>query len=168
MLKLQYWKEQEAETLSTTIFQIKIFSYFCSNFFLHFGSLTNLRKLCCERLSPESEFCLCQNIGWKIISHMGDSPKWVKSRRRRKKKKEERKLVKTMAKLRMAHASTHGARKPPGPKYKLVIFRPDFHQLSLFLSFFLSLFFFLRLLLLTHFGESPMCEIIFHPIFWHN
>ena len=22
-----------------------------------------------------------------------------------------------MAKLRMAHASTHGARKPPGPKY---------------------------------------------------
>ena len=34
---------------------------------------------------------------------------------------------------------------------------------SLFLS--LSL---LRLLLLTHFGESPMCEIIFHPIFWHN
>ena len=28
----------------------------------------------------------------------------------------ERKLVITMAKLRMAHASTHGARKPPGPK----------------------------------------------------
>ena len=24
--------------------------------------------------------------------------------------------MKTMAKLRMAHASTHGARKPPGPK----------------------------------------------------
>merc|ERR1711892_359472 len=36
-------------------------------------------------------------------------------------------------------------------------------------SFSLSLLFFpLRLLLLTHFGESPMCEIIFHPIFWHN
>ena len=34
------------------------------------------------------------------------------------------------------------------------------------LSFFLSLFL-LRFLLLTHFGESPMCEIIFHPIFWH-
>ena len=32
-----------------------------------------------------------------------------------KTKKRERKLVKTMAKLRMAHASTHGARKPPGP-----------------------------------------------------
>ena len=25
-------------------------------------------------------------------------------------------MVKTMAKLRMAHASTHGARKPPGPR----------------------------------------------------
>ena len=32
-------------------------------------------------------------------------------------------------------------------------------------SFFL---FFLRFLLLTHFGETPMCEIIFHPLFWHN
>ena len=30
------------------------------------------------------------------------------------------------------------------------------------------LLFFLRLLLLTHFGESPMCEITFHPIFWDN
>ena len=50
---------------------------------------------------------------------MGDSLKWVKSKRRREKKerKRERKLVKTMAKLRMAHASTHGARKPPGPKW---------------------------------------------------
>ena len=27
-------------------------------------------------------------------------------------------MVKTMAKLRMAHASTHGALKPPGPKKK--------------------------------------------------
>ena len=34
---------------------------------------------------------------------------------KKKKKKRERKLVITMAKLRMAHASTHGARKPPGP-----------------------------------------------------
>ena len=34
---------------------------------------------------------------------------------KREREKEERKLVKTMAKLRMAHASTHGARKPPGP-----------------------------------------------------
>ena len=82
---------------------------------------------------------------------MGDSPKWVKSKKRRKKeekkrkkerlnngdnngqathgarkhawrtqaawaKKRERTMVITMAKLRMAHASTHGARKPPGPK----------------------------------------------------
>ena len=37
--------------------------------------------------------------------------------------------------------------------------------------FLLSFFFFLlllRLLLFTHFGEFPVCEIIFHPIFWHN
>ena len=36
--------------------------------------------------------------------------------KKREREKEERKLVITMAKLRMAHASTHGARKPPGPK----------------------------------------------------
>ena len=30
-------------------------------------------------------------------------------------KKDDRMMVITMAKLRMAHASTHGARKPPGP-----------------------------------------------------
>ena len=29
-------------------------------------------------------------------------------------------MVITMAKLRMAHASTHGARKPPGPKDFLI------------------------------------------------
>ena len=51
------------------------------------------------------------------FSHTGDSPKWVKSKRRREKEK-RRKMVITMAKLRMAHASTHGARKPPGPKPK--------------------------------------------------
>ena len=39
------------------------------------------------------------------------------------------------------------------------LFSPTFAPLSFSL---------LRLLLLTHFGESPMCEIIFHPIFWHN
>ena len=37
---------------------------------------------------------------------------------KKKERKRERKLVITMAKLRMAHASTHGARKPPGPKKK--------------------------------------------------
>ena len=29
-------------------------------------------------------------------------------------------------------------------------------------------FFFLRLLLFTHFGESPVRENLFPPIFWHN
>ena len=33
-------------------------------------------------------------------------------------------------------------------------------------SFFFS--FFLRFLLLTHFGESPVCENLFPPIFWNN
>ena len=41
--------------------------------------------------------------------------------REREREREERKLVKTMAKLRMVHASTHGARKPPGPKCFVVI-----------------------------------------------
>ena len=40
----------------------------------------------------------------------------TEEKKKEERKKEERKLVKTMAKLRMAHASTHGARKPPGPK----------------------------------------------------
>ena len=32
-----------------------------------------------------------------------------------------------------------------------------------------SIFFLhLRLLLLTHYGESPVCENLFPPIFWHN
>ena len=30
-------------------------------------------------------------------------------------------MVITMAKLRMAHASTHAARKPPGPKWVLFL-----------------------------------------------
>ena len=34
---------------------------------------------------------------------------------RKREREKERKFVKTIAKLRMAHASTHGARKPPGP-----------------------------------------------------
>ena len=33
-------------------------------------------------------------------------------------------------------------------------------------TFALSLF--LRLLLLTHFGGSPVCENLFPPLFWHN
>ena len=34
----------------------------------------------------------------------------------RREREKDRKFVITMAKLCMAHASTHGARKPPGPK----------------------------------------------------
>ena len=40
-----------------------------------------------------------------------------KQKTEKKKKEKDRKLVITMAKLRMAHASTLGARKPPGPKF---------------------------------------------------
>ena len=40
---------------------------------------------------------------------------------RERERKRERKLVITMAKLRLEHASTHGARKPPGPKNKVSI-----------------------------------------------
>ena len=43
-----------------------------------------------------------------------------KTEKKKKEREKERKLVKTMAKLRMAHASTHGARKPPGPKLIMV------------------------------------------------
>ena len=35
-------------------------------------------------------------------------------------------------------------------------------------TFALLSFFLFRLLLMTHFGEFPMCEIIFHPISGHN
>ena len=37
-----------------------------------------------------------------------------------------------------------------------------------FLSYSFFFFFLLRLLLFTHFGESPMRENLFPPIFWHN
>ena len=46
-------------------------------------------------------------------------------------REKERKLVKTMDKLRMAHASMHGARKPPGP----TMHRMSFEQISGFLIF---------------------------------
>ena len=44
---------------------------------------------------------------------VGQKQKTEKERKRERKR--ERKLVITMAKLCMAHASTHGARKSPGP-----------------------------------------------------
>ena len=47
---------------------------------------------------------------------VGQKQKTEKKKKKKKERKKERKLVITMAKLRMAHASTHGARKPPGPK----------------------------------------------------
>ena len=43
--------------------------------------------------------------------HTGVSPKWVKSKRRKRREKKDRKLVITMAKLRMAHASRLGQKK---------------------------------------------------------
>ena len=48
---------------------------------------------------------------------MGQKQKTEKERRERERER-ERKLMITMAKLCMAHAGTHGARKPPGPKLK--------------------------------------------------
>ena len=39
-----------------------------------------------------------------------------KKTEKKEKREREQKLVITMAKLRMGHAKTHGARKPPGPK----------------------------------------------------
>ena len=56
---------------------------------------------------------------------MGDSPKWVKSRRRRKKEKKERAKVgdnngQATHGARKHAWRTQGARKPPGPKYNPV------------------------------------------------
>ena len=39
-----------------------------------------------------------------------------KQKTEKKERDRDRTMVITMAKLRMAHASTHGTRKPPGPK----------------------------------------------------
>ena len=54
-------------------------------------------------------------LGEKYFAH-GSFPEVGQKQKTEKEKEKERKLVITMAKLRMAHASTHGARKPPGPK----------------------------------------------------
>ena len=40
-----------------------------------------------------------------------------KQKTEKREREKERKQVKTMAKLRMAHANTHGACKPPGPMF---------------------------------------------------
>ena len=48
---------------------------------------------------------------------MGDSPKWVKSRRRREKEEEKKEKKKKLNDGNNNGQATHGARKPPGPKY---------------------------------------------------
>ena len=47
----------------------------------------------------------------------GRFPEGGQKQKTEKERKRERKLVITMAKLIMAHASTHGAHKPPGPMF---------------------------------------------------
>ena len=50
---------------------------------------------------------------------MGDSPKWVKSKKRRKREKERKK---ERAKVGENNGQgMHGARKPPGPKFVWVV-----------------------------------------------
>ena len=54
----------------------------------------------------------------------------TEKKERKKERERERKSVKTMAKLRMAHASTHGARKPPGPKDLIFVYYSHFWALK--------------------------------------
>ena len=56
------------------------------------------------------------NFRTQEIPGSGSKAKDGEKERNRERKTEG--MVITMAKLRMAHASTHGARKPPGPKKK--------------------------------------------------
>ena len=67
-----------------------------------------------------TEKSLTYNYLIKVGQKQKTEKKKKKKKRRRKKREKERKLVITMAKLRMAHASTHGARKPPGPISQLL------------------------------------------------
>ena len=54
--------------------------------------------------------------GKQIFAHGRFPEVGQKQKTERKKKREkDRMMVITMAKLSMAHASTHGAREPPGP-----------------------------------------------------
>ena len=53
---------------------------------------------------------------WEI-PRSGSKAEDGERKKKKRERKKERKLGITMAKLRMAHASTHGARKPPGPKF---------------------------------------------------
>ena len=53
--------------------------------------------------------------GKQIFAH-GRFPEVGQKQKTEKKREKDRTMVIIMAKLRMAHANTHGARKPPGPK----------------------------------------------------
>ena len=61
----------------------------------------------------------------------------------------------------LACATRGGGRSEAGHCFHLL-----FSSFSSFSFFFFLLF--LRLLLFTHFGESPVRENLFPPIFWHN
>ena len=50
---------------------------------------------------------------------MGQKQKTEKKKEKKEERESLRKLVITMAKLSMTHTSTHGARKPPGPKSRV-------------------------------------------------
>ena len=56
----------------------------------------------------------------EIISHTGDSPKWVKSRRRRKRKRKKERLNdgNNNGQLCIATPPHVAHAKPPGPIYK--------------------------------------------------
>ena len=59
------------------------------------------------------------NFRTREITRSGSKAKDGEREKRKKKERRRKKdltMVITMAKLRMAQASTHGARKPPGPK----------------------------------------------------
>ena len=58
----------------------------------------------------------------------------------------------------------------PGGMRAPCVLACDMRSLAIVITNFssFSLSFYLRLLLLTHFGDSPMCEIIVYQIFWHN
>ena len=66
---------------------------------------------------------------WEIL-RSGSKAKNREKRNKKEEREREQNLVITMAKLCMAHASTHGARKPPGPKKRMftVLFRLEASQ----------------------------------------
>ena len=51
---------------------------------------------------------------------VGQKQKTEEKEERKREREKDCTMVITMAKLRMAHASTLGARKPPGPKFRVL------------------------------------------------